>query len=124
MTDLKYSILGVLYYKQPRQDSRINLINRKFANPSETNYAINELVRDKLLAQIVGSDKIELLPSGATAYEEAKEKRHNQAEQKRQQRFDNKVSIANVLVPLITFFVGIFVESQVDIVGWFLSLFK
>ena len=124
MTDLKYSILGVLYSKEPRQESAIDLINRHFATPASTSHAIDELIKAELVKPIRGSDVVELTPSGATAYEEANEERKTQAEQKKQQRFNNKMSVATVLVPLVTFFLGIIVEAQVNLVDWFLALFK
>ena len=124
MTDLKYSILGVLYSKEPRQESTINLINRHFAAPASTSHAIDELIEAKLVKPFQGSDIVELTSLGATAYEQANEERKNQAEQKRQQRFNNKMSVATALVPLITFFLGIIVESQVNIIDWFLAFFE
>jgi hypothetical protein len=123
MTDLKYFILGVLYKSRPRQESKINLINLKFDTPTATGYAIDELIEAKFIKPVLGTDKVELTPSGANAYEEANEERKNQAKQERQQRFENKVSIATVLVPLVTFILGIIVESQVNIVDWILALF-
>lgn len=124
MTDLKYSILGVLYSNEPRQESQTNLIKRHFDTPASTSHAIDELIEAKLIKPILGSDKVELTPLGATAYEQANEDRKKQTKQERQQRFQNKISVASVLVPLITFFLGIIVESQANIVDWFLSLFK
>lgn len=46
-----------------------------------------------------------------------------QAKQERQQRFDNKIAVANILVPLITFVLGILVEHYAGILSWILSLF-
>lgn len=124
MTDLKYSILGVLYSNQPRRESRANLIKCHFDTPVATGYAINELIEAKLVVPVLGSDKVELTPLGANAYEQANEERRNQTDQKKQQRFDNKISVASVLVPLITFFLGIIVEFQANIVEWLLAIFK
>ena len=58
------------------------------------------------------------------AYKAAEEERKKQAEQKRQQRFDNKISVASLLIPLVTFFLGIIVEFQANIVNWILALFR
>ena len=124
MTDLKYSILGVLYSNESRQESKTTIFNLNFDTPISTCYAINELLADGFVKPVLGTDRIALTHLGATAYEQAKDDRKHQAEQKRQQRFENKISVASVLVPLITFFLGIFVEFQVNIVDWFLSLFR
>ena len=124
MTDLKYSILGVLYSNKDRQESKTNLINLNLDTPTSTHHAINELLADSLVKAVIGTDRIALTHLGATAYEQANEDRKHQADQKRQQRFENKISVASVLVPLITFFLGVIVESQVNIVEWFRSLFS
>ena len=124
MTDLKYSILEVLYNAPHRQENRIDIIKRKFAPPTSTNYAIDELIEDKLIKSMLGSDSVKLTSLGATVYEQANEERKKQAKQERQQRFENKVSVASVLVPLITFFLGIIVESQANIIDWLVALFK
>jgi uncharacterized membrane protein len=84
----------------------------------------NELIADKLVKPILGTEKIELTSLGATTYENANEERKKQAEKKEQQRFENKISVATVLVPLITFILGIVVESQVNIVDWLLALVR
>ena len=124
MTDLKYSILGVLYSKQPRRESILNLVRCKFDTPVATDYAIKELIAAKFINPVLGTYDVELTPTGATAYEQAVEERQRQAENKRQQRFNNKISVASVLIPLITFFLGILVESQANIVGWVISIFR
>lgn len=124
MTDLKYSILGVLYSSQPRQESKINLINRNLDTPNSTSYAIDELIEAKFIKPVLGTDKVELTSSGANAYEEANEKRNTQAEQKRQQRFDNKISVASVLIPTITFVLGLIVEACTHAIDWLIALFK
>ena len=124
MTDLKYSILEILYHRIPRQETIVNLVNIEPYNPSATRYAIIELIEDNLIKNLPVSDIVELTPLGATAYENAVEERKHQSEQKRQQRFDNKISVASVLVPLITFIFGIIVESQFNIVGFVISFFQ
>lgn len=124
MTDLKYSILGVFYNSPSRQESKANILNLNLAPATATSNAIADLIADRLIKHYLGVDKLELTALGVAAYEQANEERSRQAEQKRQQRFDNKISVASVLVPLITFFLGIIIESRVNVVDWFLSLFK
>lgn len=46
-----------------------------------------------------------------------------QAKNERQQRFDNKISVLSVLVPLITFLIGILLEHWVGLVDFLISLF-
>lgn len=54
------------------------------------------------------------------AFEQETEK---QSQEKRDRRFDKKISVLNLLVPLITFFIGLFVEHSAGVVEWFLSFF-
>lgn len=50
--------------------------------------------------------------------------RDEQAQNKRQQRFNNKAAIASILMPLITFFLGLIVEHYSGIFFWLVSLFN
>lgn len=50
--------------------------------------------------------------------------RHKETEDERQKRFQNKISVAQVLVPLITFLVGLFVEYYSGVVSFFAPLFQ
>ena len=61
---------------------------------------------------------------GEDCINEFERNREQHSKQERQQRFDNKISVASVLVPLITFIVGILVEYLSGIAGWFASLFQ
>ena len=47
-----------------------------------------------------------------------------QAKNERQQRFDNKISVLSVLIPLITFIIGVLIEHWVGLIDSFLSLFQ
>ena len=62
---------------------------------------------------------------------QAQEKAREKAEQERQQRFDNKIAVLNLLMPLITFVLGLIVEHFAGIVGtiargaqWFIDWFS
>ena len=46
-----------------------------------------------------------------------------EAKQEKQQRFENKIAIANLLVPFITYILGILTEHYTGIIGFFLRLF-
>ena len=123
MTDLKFAILGALYAKEPREETVTNLCNIKLSTPCEAFHAIQELAAMGYIQRYSHLTIARLTPSGAIAYEEAKDEREKQAEEKKQQRFDNKMAIASVLISLISFFSGVIVESQIDLVDWVLSLF-
>ena len=59
----------------------------------------------------------ELTMDGKVALEEFEEAREKQAKAERQQRFENKISVASVLVPCITFVLGLLVEHFSGIVA-------
>lgn len=48
----------------------------------------------------------------------------DEAKQERQQRFENKIAIANLLIPLITYILGILTEHYAGIIDFFLQLFN
>lgn len=54
--------------------------------------------------------------AGEDALSEFEEKRCKEAQEKRQQRFQNQVSVAQVLVPLITFLLGLLVEHFAGVI--------
>lgn len=59
---------------------------------------------------------------GASALLEFEQERDRQAKQEKQQRFENKLSVLNALVPLVTFFLGLIVEHYAGLVSFFVSL--
>lgn len=54
---------------------------------------------------------------GNAALEARAEKRRQEAEDKRQQRFQNQISVAQVLVPFVTFVLGLVVEHYAGLVS-------
>lgn len=61
--------------------------------------------------------KWELTHRGEDALSEFEQDRQKQAEDKRQRRFQNKVSVAQVLVPFVTFVLGLVVEHYAGLVS-------
>ena len=59
-----------------------------------------------------------LTVAGKDALSEFEKVRDQQAEDKRQRRFQNKVSVLSALVPLATFFLGLVVEHYAGIIAW------
>lgn len=55
--------------------------------------------------------------------QEAAKEARDEAKQEKQQRFENKIAIANLLVPLITYIFGLLTEHYAGIFGFFLKLF-
>ena len=63
-------------------------------------------------------------PAGLAALSSFEKSREEQAKNERQQRFQNKIAVATVLVPAITFVLGLVVEHFAGIMSLFLSLFQ
>lgn len=61
--------------------------------------------------------KWEITHKGEDALSEFEQSRQKQAKDERQRRFQNKVSVAQVFVPLITFILGLIVEHYAGLVS-------
>lgn len=64
-----------------------------------------------------------ITPLGEDALSEFEQTRQKQANEERQRRFQNKISVAQVLVPLITFILGLIVEHCAGLVSALSDLF-
>lgn len=124
MSDLKFFLLDVLYHSPSRKENTVDLINRNPKCAISIKYALNELEEAAFIKPLLCSTVVELTPKGANSYEAEKEIRYNQACKERQQRFDNKLSIASILVPLVTFFLGIIVEACTNLTHIIISFLK
>ncbi|MGI5897097.1 MAG: hypothetical protein ACOX6U_09095 [Oscillospiraceae bacterium] len=76
------------------------------------------------LGNFSAPDKWAITELGKDALAEFAQECDKETERKRQQRFENKVSIASVLVPFLTFFIGLIVEHFTGLFEWFVSLFN
>lgn len=65
-----------------------------------------------------------ITPLGLDALSAYEKHRAKNAEAKRQQRFQNKLSVASVLVPFISFILGLVVEHYSGLVSVLLKLFR
>lgn len=61
---------------------------------------------------------------GEDALNQFEYRRAEEAKQKRQQRFENQISVASVLVPAITFLLGLAAEHFGNILGRLIALVK
>ena len=64
-----------------------------------------------------------ITPAGEAALFEFEQAVQNKAEQERQQRFQNKISVLQVLIPFITFFLGLVVEHYSGLVSFLVGFF-
>ena len=124
MTDLKFALLEKLYHTAPTHPlSDIDLLNSHFDAYTRIDAAVEDLKEQGYVVGRIGSRSLSLTSAGRIAYETAKEEREKQAKNERQQRFDNKISVASVLIPCITFVLGLIIEHFSGIVEWIISLF-
>lgn len=65
-----------------------------------------------------------LTVSGADRLEQLCQEAKDKAEAEKQRRFQNKVSVASVLVPLVTFVLGLVVEHCAGLVALLLDLLR
>lgn len=115
LTDLQLSVLkktqaGTHYYNDLSQEERaaadflLNLGLCYVKEFSEPIYRITE----------AGKSVLTLLEKEA----------NKQAENKSNQRFQKQISVLNLLVPLITFILGLIVEHFTELVSGFLNIFR
>ena len=116
MTDLKFSILKVLYTSPTRRTTKTELFNRKFASPTDTMNTIKDLIEAKLLKVEIGSDQVRMTSLGADAFESAQEERREQAKSEKQYRFNKKTTIISLVIAATT--------SVIAMIEFFLLLYR
>lgn len=65
-----------------------------------------------------------LTPKGEAALAAFIKEREQETKDERQRRFQNQISVAQVLVPAVTFVLGLIVEFRTGIIGAILQLFR
>jgi len=85
---------------------------------------IHALKADGFVSGKLGAyGSVSLEDKGRLRLRQLQQEADEQAKQERQQRFDNKIAIANIFVPLVTFVGGILLEHYAGILEWALSFF-
>ncbi|HJI76541.1 MAG TPA: hypothetical protein OIM17_00720 [Clostridiales bacterium] len=69
------------------------------------------------------ADTISITSAGRLALAAMNQELDEKAERKKQQSFQNKLSVANILVPFVTFFLGVMVEHWSGLVDLVIRLF-
>lgn len=91
--------------------------------PGYTYERVRSMTKDGLLCWQYGSYQGNLLAvysvsdKGRAMLLDLEERRRKETEYKRQQRFQNQVSVAQILVPLITFVLGLIIEHYAGLVS-------
>lgn len=93
------------------------LIEEKYLEPHETG------IKNILDMPAVTVVSYHITARGLDAIAEFEKERNAETIRKKQQRFDNKIAVANVLVPTLTFILGLIVEHYAGIIEWLLALF-
>lgn len=123
MSDLKFKILNYIYNSPNHKQSKMNLLNSGFSSYSEIHSILQELEKRELLYKSV-QDEYGLTGTGMDAIEEAQETRAQYAENKRQHRFNNKLTIIAILTPFVLFILGLIVDHFPSILSFLSSLFS
>lgn len=141
MPYLEYRILRYLH----REASPVlwsKLLNDCYilANPAETDAVLKSMLSSGLIlttspasdpqlssVSLSGSALLTLLREEERREKESqasKKAANEKAKKERQQRFENKIAIANLLIPVVTFILGILVEHFTGIVRTVINLFS
>lgn len=125
MTDLKFNILKLLYNTLPQRNLSLGDIIDSLPDDKVLIYnALKELQSRGIIENLPCSNFFKLTLSGAEEFEQIQEKRTKESKQESQQRFDNKISVASLLIPFVTFVLGLLVDHYTNIVSFVVSLFK
>ena len=135
MNNMKYEILLHVHAATTLNPARRSDFQKDTTHIVEYKICIKELIAAGYLSETIGSDVLSITTRGVEALEAEQERREKElqesekeanenAKKERQQRFDNKVAIANLLVPIITFILGIFAEHYVGIVAFITGFFR
>ena len=72
----------------------------------------------------VQADNYQVTPAGEDALLEFEEETAEKAKAERQQRFDNKISVLGILIPLLTFLLGVYVEYRLALLTHLVRLIE
>ena len=125
MTDLKFNILKLLYNTHTQRNLSLVYIIDSLPDDKVLIYnALKELQSRGIIENLPCSNFFKLTLSGAEVFEQIQEERTKESKQESQQRFDNKISVASLLIPFVTFILGLLVDHYTNIVSFIISLFK
>ena len=141
MSNIEYQILRYLYREsEPVLLSKI--LNDFFilANPSETDSVLKSMLSSGLLLTTppAGDPQLSYVSLSDSAVlkliqeedhrekelQASKEVANENSKKERQQRFDNNIAIASLLVPFVTFILGIILEHFAGIISLFIKFFS
>lgn len=119
MTELEYKILTAISLTGTTQWSAVVNMFASDHSPVMLDAILHTLLDCEMICRTGGASEpplcyIRLDHAGVLALqsesEMAADVRRQNAKQEKQQRFENKIAVANVLVPIITFILGILTE--------------
>lgn len=121
MTEYEYNLLlkyrGGLYTGSKITDEIRHF--RKLGYIEASSYS-SECDRDEIY---INPTAWKLTLAGESALSEFEQEREQHAQNERERRFNRKIAIAQVLIPLITFLLGLLVEHYAGIVSAIVSAF-
>ena len=140
MTDLKYSILEMVYQSQYRTVAVADLLNAQLDMPANVQRAYRDLVKiDKYLVQPVGTHSLKLTDKGIADFELEQERRQQYAKQCADKAAEERTKVAqaekdkkqqlrhNLIVSIVSTVLGalitLVIEHFQELVNFILSLF-
>lgn len=128
MNDIRYPILKELGSLNGHSIHYVDLLNRLDSPPIYSEALLCEMQKDGLISGDLSSGGfIGLTDTGVSLYLqrtlELNQENEQKAKQEKQQSFQNKISVASVLVPLVTFILGLVVEYFGGLLRFFFQFF-
>ena len=124
MTDLEITILETIYNQPFQEAHRENLYNLNKGNPQLIKSTIDDLLKLELIKQVPCSNNYKLTKTGLKSLHLANQERDKASKQESQQRLDNNISVANLLIPFVIFILGLLIEYHTAIFSFLISFFK
>ena len=125
MNDLMFYLLGIIKSAPKTNPIREDaLLNSGLANPIDITDAIKDLKHLEYIKSPIGGNTLLVTSKGRIAYNEFEQKRCQESKNGRQQRFQNKVSVASALVPFVIFVLGLIVDHCFDLIHKITTFFK
>ena len=124
MNDLQFAVLESIHNQRFQEAHRATLYNLNKCNPQIIKSTIDDLLELELIERVPCSNNYKLTGPGLEALHLANQERDKASKQESQQRFDNNISVANLLIPFIIFILGFLIEHRTAIVSFILAFFQ
>lgn len=121
--DLEYEILKAIYDSKGQKILKDDLAKPYADDKRKYRLMCRHLMDTKCIKGDIDGYFFYLQPNGIARYLELEKEREQNAKSEKQQAFENKISVANVVIPVVSFLAGVAVEHLAGIVNVLSSLF-